>query len=126
MPDTHKPGSIGWFDIAVPDAEALRDFYSAVTGWTAEPLDMGGYSDYVMKNPAGDGVAGICHARGANAAFPAMWLAYIIVTDLDASVARCLELGGKVLAGPKGEAGQPRYAVIQDPAGACAALYQPA
>ena len=126
MPETPKPGSIGWHDIAVPDAETLRDFYSSVAGWTAEPLDMGGYSDYVMKNPAGDAVAGVCHARGPNASLPPVWLIYITVTDLDASLARCLSLGGKVLDGPKGEPGQPRYAFIQDPAGACCALYQSA
>ena len=30
----------------------------------ADEVDMGGYSDYVMKMPAsGEGVSGICHAR---------------------------------------------------------------
>jgi predicted enzyme related to lactoylglutathione lyase len=27
-------GTIGWIDLTVPDAKSLRDFYSAVTGWT--------------------------------------------------------------------------------------------
>ncbi len=126
MPEAPKPGSIGWSDLTVPDAGSLSGFYSAVAGWTAEPLDMSGYSDYVMKNPAGDAVAGICHARGPNSNLPPAWLVYITVTDLDVSLSRCLELGGKILAGPKGGPGSPRYAVIQDPAGACAALYQPA
>jgi predicted enzyme related to lactoylglutathione lyase len=26
------PGQIGWIDLTVPDAPALRDFYQAVTG----------------------------------------------------------------------------------------------
>ena len=46
-----KPGEIGWIDIAVADAERLKDFYARVAGWVAEPLDMGGYSDYVMTPP---------------------------------------------------------------------------
>jgi hypothetical protein len=71
-------------------------------------------------------VAGVCHARGPNADLPAKWLIYIIVEDLDRSVARCLELGGRLIAGPRSMGTQGRYCVILDPAGAAAALYQPA
>lgn len=121
-----EPGTIGWTDLTVPDADAVRDFYAQVVGWRPEPLDMGGYSDYVMKAPeSGTGVAGVCHARGTNAGLPAQWLVYIIVEDLDHSIERCVALGGTVLAGPK-DMGGARYCVIQDPAGAVAALYQPA
>ena len=126
MSDTPPPvGSIGWFDLTVPDAAGLRDFYAAVTGWTAAGLDMGGYEDYVMSKP-GDGgaVAGICHARGGNVGLPTQWLLYIIVADLDASLARCAELGGEVITGPKGAGPGKRYAVIRDPAGAVAALFE--
>lgn len=120
-------GSIAWVDLTVPDAEAMRDFYSQVVGWRAEAVDMGGYSDFNMLAPGnGKPVAGICHARGVNADLPPQWLLYIAVEDLDEAMARCRELGGKVVAGPKGMAGQGRYCVIQDPAGAVAALYEKA
>lgn len=33
-------GSLGWTDLTVPDAERIRDFYQAVVGWRAEPVDM--------------------------------------------------------------------------------------
>ncbi len=126
MPQEQKPGTIGWTDLTVPNADTLRDFYSAVAGWQAEALSMGDYSDYVMKAPGGTPVAGICHARGPNVGLPPRWLVYIVVEDLDASLAQCQQLGGKIIAGPKGESPNPRYAVIEDPAGAPAALYQPA
>jgi predicted enzyme related to lactoylglutathione lyase len=34
MADDAKPGpgQIGWIDLTVPDAEAVRDFYQDVTG----------------------------------------------------------------------------------------------
>jgi predicted enzyme related to lactoylglutathione lyase len=126
MSETPPPpvGSIGWFDLTVPDAVAVRDFYTAVTGWTAAGLDMGGYEDFVMSRPDGDAVAGICHARGGNAGLPPQWLLYIIVADLDASLAQCLERGGEVITGPKGAGPGKRYAVIRDPAGAAAALFE--
>jgi len=43
------------------------------------------------------------------------------VEDVDQSVERCLELGGRLIDGPR-SAGQSRFCVIQDPAGAVAAL----
>jgi hypothetical protein len=120
-------GSVSWTDLTVPNAEQVRRFYEAVVGWVSTPLDMGGYTDFCMNAPAnGKTVAGICHARGDNADLPAQWLIYITVADVDASVRQCTLSGGKVLAGPREMGGQGRVAVIQDPAGAVAALFQPA
>ncbi len=121
-----ETGSIGWVDLTVEDAERVRDFYAEVVGWRPSPVDMGGYSDFNMSAPAsGTPTTGICHARGANAELPPQWLIYLIVEDLDASVASCRELGGEVIAGPREMAGQGRYCVIRDPAGAAAALFEP-
>ena len=36
---------------AVPDAGAVHRFYSEVVGWKAEPVDMGGYSDFNLLAP---------------------------------------------------------------------------
>ena len=125
MADKPEVGSVGWMDLTVEDAPRLRDFYSQVTGWKAESLSMGDYDDYVMAAPgSGDGKAGVCHARGGNAGLPAQWLIYIVVADLDASMASCKELGGKVIAGPKNMGDSSRYCVIEDPAGAVAALFE--
>lgn len=122
---THALGTIIGFDLTVPDAEPLRDFYAAVIGWQPEPFDMGGHADYFMKSPStGDIVAGVCHARGENADLPPQWLAYIVVEDLDASMRQCVEMGGTLLTGIKGGEGETRYCVIRDPAGAMLALMQ--
>lgn len=124
MADANQVGRIGWTDLTVDDADGIRDFYAAVVGWKPAGVSMGDYSDYNMTMP-GSGVpaAGICHARGENANLPPTWLVYIVVEDLDASVAACEANGGKVLAAPRGLAGG-RFCVIEDPAGAVAALYQ--
>ena len=121
-----ESGHVMWADLTVAKADAVRDFYKAVVGWKATPVDMGGYADYSMtparrRKP----VAGICHARGTNAKLPPHWLIYITVADLAKSLRSCRARGGKVLVGPKGTAPHSRYAVIQDPAGAVAALVQP-
>lgn len=126
MSDSTRPetGSITWHDLTVQNAEEIRDFYSEVVGWQPTSQDMGGYDDFNMNRPSsGSCVAGVCHARGGNADFPAQWLMYITVGDLEHSLRRCVELGGVVIAGPK-KMGADSYCVIQDPAGAVAALYQ--
>ena len=125
MSTESKVGTIGWTDLTGSNAEEIQKFYSAVVGWKPDPVDMGGYNDFTMNAPAtNDGIAGICHARGGNAGLPAQWIVYITVENVDDSAKRCQELGGKILTGPKG-AGGGRYCIIQDPAGAVAALYQP-
>lgn len=126
MSDANTPavGTIGWKDLTVEHAERVRDFYAAVAGWTAQPIDMGGYDDYVMLPPGGgEPVGGICHRRGANTDVPAQWILYIVVSDLEAALARVAQSGGKVLSTPR-PAGGGRFAVISDPSGAVSGLYQ--
>jgi hypothetical protein len=90
MATESKIGTVGWQDLTVPDAERLRDFYPAVVGWRAEPVDMGGYSDFNIVAPStGEPAAGVCFARGANAKLPPQWLIYVTVADLDASLKAC-------------------------------------
>lgn len=119
------PGSIGWMDLTVADADATRDFYQQVAGWAAESVSMGGYSDYAMKPVGGAPVAGICHARGQNTGLPACWLMYITVADLEASMERTRALGGQVVYGPRDLGGYGRMCVIRDNAGAAVGLIQP-
>ncbi len=123
MSEESAVGTIGWHDLTVADADEVRDFYRRVVGWEPSPVDMGEYSDYNLAPPGGKPVAGVCHARGANPELPAQWLMYVTVADADDSARRCVELGGKVLAGPKDFGATARYCVIQDPAGAVLALY---
>lgn len=119
---TPAAGSISWMDLMVADAEKRR-FYEAVAGWTATPVDMGGYSDHCMNAADGQNAAGICHARGENAGLPAQWLIYINIADLDIAVANCHREGGRIVAPVRNMEGG-RMAVIQDPAGAVAALFE--
>ena len=129
MSDSEKGsvGAITWTDLTVGNPVEIRDFYSRVVGWKHSEVEMEGYSDFSMNAPgSGQTIAGICHARGSNAQLPPQWLVYITVADVDRSAALCKELGGKVIAGPKEMGSHGRYCVIQDPAGAVAALFTPA
>ncbi|MGH9800690.1 MAG: VOC family protein [Blastocatellia bacterium] len=120
-----KIGTIGWIDLTVENADSVKDFYAAVTGWQPAGLDMGGYDDYVMNTPeSGEGISGICHARGSNVGLPPVWLIYINVADIEQSLAKCVELGGTAITPIKNYGGQGRYCIIRDPAGAHCALFE--
>ena len=115
----------GWIDIAVADAVGLKDFYAAVAGWTPEPVSMGDYDDFGMKDASGETVGGICHARGPNADLPPMWIPYFGVDDIEVAVERCTALGGELLRPVQDMGSYGKIAVIRDPAGAVCALSQP-
>jgi len=126
MSDKPPVGTIGWIDLTVDDAGATSSFYSQVTGWHRSEAPVADYHDYCV-HPAADAdpVAGICHAKGPNAGLPASWLIYIVVENLQQSLATCRELGGEVLQ-ERDPDGYGTIAVIRDPAGAVCALFQPA
>lgn len=49
---------------------------------------------------------------------------YVTVADAEASAKKCIELGGKLLDGPR-RMGHQMFCFIQDPAGAACALVSP-
>ena len=117
-------GSIIWADLTVPDAVKVKSFYSSVVGWKPEPVSMGDYSDFSMNSPeTGRTIVGICHTKGVNADLPPQWLIYFTVKNVDESAEKCKSNGGKIIAGPRNMGKYGRYCVIQDPAGAVAALF---
>ena len=119
-------GRIAWLDLTVPDASGTRDFYHQVVGWSVEEVTMsdGGerYADYNMLAGSGTPAAGVCHARGANADLPPVWMIYLPVGDLAESLRRVEEEGGSVLKTMQGKDGQPVYAAVRDPVGVYLAL----
>lgn len=115
-------GKMAWFDLTVDNAEEVVDFYQSVLGWSAEPLDMGGYSDYMISAPGSqEGLTGICHRRGSNEKLPPVWLMYFTVANLTQALEACQKKGGTVIDGPR-EAGNCNFAIVRDPAGAFFAL----
>lgn len=117
-------GTIGWMDLTVPDASAVKGFYEKVAGWKAEPVSMGDYDDYNMT-VNGEPKAGVCHKRGGNQDIPSQWMIYINVPDLEASRAECEASGGKLVTDIKSAGSMGRYCFIEDPAGAVCGLFEP-
>ena len=119
-------GRIAWLDLTVRDADASRDFYREVVGWSVQDVEMTDagerYADYNLLGDDGIPAAGVCHARGVNGGLPAVWMIYLPVGDLAESLRRVPEEGGTIAKEMKGGDGLPAYAAVRDPAGAYFAL----
>ena len=123
MSDTPAPlGRISWADLTVPDATQLQEFYTNVAGWTATPLSMGEYDDYLMLDANGAPQAGIFYARAANSGIPSQWIVYITVSGLDDKLRDVEASGGKIIMPIRSMGKTGRYAMIEDPAGAVCAM----
>lgn len=127
LPDAAAPvGRISWLDLTVPDAAATQDFYRQVIAWSVQHVEMEDrgepYADYNLLRADGAPVAGVRHARGVNVGLPRVWMIYLPVGDLAASLRRVESEGGQVIKAMQGEDGQYVYAAVQDPVGAYLAL----
>lgn len=126
--DAARVGRIVWLDLTVPDADASRDFYRQVIGWSVQDVAMEDegqtYADYNMLGEGGGPAAGVCHAQGNNADLPPVWMLYLPVGDLGESLRRVEEEGGAIVRSMRLEDGQGGFAVIQDPVGVYLTLMQ--
>lgn len=119
-------GTINWRDLTTNKANELKGFYQEIAGWQSEDVpmkdDSDEYNDYIMKDAAGNPIAGICHSRGVNKGIPPQWMMYISVEDIQEGIKKAENLGGKLLKEHKAKDGTTVYAMIEDPAGAVFAL----
>ena len=121
-----KHGLFSWTDLAVPDPEAGKAFYSRLFGWEHDDKPAGEGMSYTIFTREGKDVAGLfaqppeMSAQGA----PPAWTSYVLVDDVDAVTSRATELGGNVVMPPADVMEAGRMAVIQDPTGAVVSLWQ--
>ncbi|MEO0388572.1 MAG: VOC family protein [Pseudomonadota bacterium] len=116
-----KAGTLGWVDLTVSDAARARDFYAAVCDLTPRDHAMGDYADFDMIGAEGAVVTGVCHAKGANAGVPPVWIPYFTVAALDGAVAEATRRGATLLDHRPMPVG---LAILRDPDGATFGLLQ--
>jgi predicted enzyme related to lactoylglutathione lyase len=112
------PGAPAWVDLASPDLDLARGFYTALFGWTADESD--GYVTFQLNGLPVAG-AGPLYGEGQ----PTAWSTYLATDDADAVAARVAAAGGQVLVAPFDVGDQGRMAAFVDPAGAPFSVWQP-
>ncbi|MEV0592169.1 VOC family protein [Nonomuraea cavernae] len=113
----NEPGSLAWIELYVPDTTAIRGFYESVFGWRFEDRRMED-TTYPLISPAGSDRDADSSVGGLAPLDPGdlpHWLAYFEVSDCDAAVAGCRELGGMVHAPAQDVKGVGRMALLADP-----------
>jgi predicted enzyme related to lactoylglutathione lyase len=125
---SHAPGSFCWVELGTSQAAGAKEFYTSLFGWAPVDRSMGPEGVYTMLEIDGREI-GALYELGPEQIKEGVapnWLHYISVSDLDQSLARAWELGGRLLTGPHEVPGAGRMVVLQDPVGASFALWQPA
>lgn len=117
----NDPGCLCLNQLNTTDPEAARHFYAAVFGWRIESVGTDEEPYWGIFNEEGLNGGMMSLPEGAGA--PSHWLVYFTVADLDGSVTRVGELGGRVLVPPM-PVGSGRIAVATDPQGAAFALFE--
>ncbi|MFG2720775.1 VOC family protein [Streptomyces sp. NPDC048416] len=112
---TYGVGDPCWIDRISARPDAAEAFYAAVFGWTY--AEEGGYRTARL---AGDLVAGFGSAPGPLEA----WTVYLAAKDLDATAARVVELGGRLVLGPLDAGPNGRLLLATDPAGTLVGCWQ--
>jgi uncharacterized protein len=119
----NEPGGLIWEDARLTDPDAGKRFYTAVFGYTYQPIP-DGPPDYATFHLGGDPLGGMGGLMGAPDGTPSHWLAYFAVADADAAVAAVERGGGAVMMRPESTP-YGRIAIVTDPFGAVFALLQP-
>src|SRR3954469_1609249 len=120
---SHAPGTFSWVDLATSDAEGAKAFYGGLLGWQFEDMPIPDSPPYSMATIGGRTVAALYLKRDEQA--PPAWLSYVTVEDADAAAARAAELGGTGISEPCDVPEAGRMAVLQAPAQAVFAIWQP-
>ena len=110
-----EPGELFYWTLPAPDADRAKTFYTQLFGWSyGEPGEQGGLH---VANRLPDGGLG----GGREGTHPEV---FFRVDDLDAAMARVVELGGTAEFAGEGDEG--RHAMCTDDQGTTFGISEPA
>ena len=123
-----KTGEFSWNELITINTAAAADFYGKLFGWQTAPFTHAapptGLLPYQLfktgANPMP--VGGMMQAMQPGT--PSQWLAYVVVDEVDASLAKAVGLGATVILPvmPVPQVG--RIAIFRDPQGAVLGLHE--
>ena len=120
-------GNFIWYELLTTDPDAAKAFYDAVVGWDIEPQPAGPLDYRMIRRSDGGNAGGVMRLSAdmqAGGARP-VWLGYLSVEDVDATIAAITSEGGQVHMPATDMPGVGRIAMVTDPAGAAFYLMRP-
>ena len=125
--DRHNAGHFCWFELATTDQAGAKQFHQTLFGWEVQDAPIGPNELYSSFKRGGRDVAAAYTMRSEQLAhgMPPHWLVYVGVGSADGATKKASDAGGKVLMPPFDVMDLGRMAIIQDPAGASFAVWEP-
>lgn len=117
------PGAWVWTELWARDLDAEADFYRDVVGYERAQVEVNG-SPYEAFGVGGTPRAGLVEIPVDTV--KTAWAPYLQVDDLNGTLIRVEQLGGKVLVSPEALRSRGSVALIADPIGAAFFIYQAA
>ncbi len=114
------PGKFVWFEHVSAEPAKAREFYSALCGWSVQPMPMGDQPYDIIMN----GDKGIGGLRSADKGTSAHWASYLSVEDVDKSFASATKAGASAMMAPTDFGDVGRAAAVKDPTGAMVCLWK--
>jgi predicted enzyme related to lactoylglutathione lyase len=117
---------IGWWEVETADPELFQRFHAALSGWTFEPAFAGTElgADYWIIQHDGEGIGGLQRAASSMRPSSVGTRVHLAVDDLEAALARAVELGGTVERARTELGGDDRwFGLLRDPFGVCFGLW---
>ncbi len=121
-------GSLCWADLNTSDPKRAAEFYSGLFGWQIANQRLDGTKDPSGSVHIKNGehfIGGIPPTTHRPPKAPTHWLAYFLVDDVDAVVAKAKAQGANIWLAPMMIEGAGRMSVISDPQGAAFAIFKP-
>ena len=122
---SYSHGTFSWVDLVTEDPTSSQKFYQKLFGWEfiAEPA---GDSTYYMATYRGKSVAALfaLTSEMKSQGVPSHWQSYITVQNLNETVGKAREFGGKVFVEPFDVMEAGRMAVIEEPTGAAVCFWE--
>jgi len=118
-----EPGTPSWFELHTRAYDASVQFYKDVFKEDPRPMSATPEFRYTTLNDGEEQLAGIMDASEFPADAPTGWSIYFGTDDTDKSLARIVDLGGKVVI-PAEDSPYGRLAQAADPTGSLFKLVQ--
>ncbi|MBL9140665.1 MAG: VOC family protein [Phycisphaerae bacterium] len=115
---TRVMGAICWNELHTSDPKRASEFYAKVVGWSPKACGPAEGSNYTEWETASGKRHGGMMAVESGAAAPPHWAVYMNVADVDATAAKAVKLGGRIVSAPKDCDHVGRLCTIADPTGA--------
>lgn len=121
--DEPNTGEWNWFELFSLAPKDSSDFYHRVFGYDVKPDMRVDRSPHLLLSKDDHPRAGMASLPVSKDSKPG-WMGSVRVADIEATAAKAVKLGGKILIAPRPAAQGSRFAVVADPSGAAISLVQ--